>query len=122
MKIAVASEGKMVSEHFGHCEGFTFFEIEDKQIKEKFYFANPGHKRGFLPVFLQEKGADLVIAGGMGSGAIDHFKDKGIEIISGVHGEIEDAVKKYLKGELKSTDAVCNEHQYRHSCECECED
>lgn len=29
MKIAVASEGKMVTEHFGHCEGFAIFEIEN---------------------------------------------------------------------------------------------
>ncbi len=26
MKIAVASEGKMVTEHFGHCENFFLYE------------------------------------------------------------------------------------------------
>ena len=35
MKIAVASEGKMVTEHLGHCEGFAIFETEDNQIKIK---------------------------------------------------------------------------------------
>ena len=29
MKIAVASEGKNVSGHFGHCEGFTIYDVEE---------------------------------------------------------------------------------------------
>ena len=28
MKIAVASENEMVTEHFGHCLNFNVFEIE----------------------------------------------------------------------------------------------
>jgi hypothetical protein len=41
MKIAVASEGKMVTEHFGHCEGFTIFEAENKQIRTSNLFRIP---------------------------------------------------------------------------------
>ena len=32
MKIAVASEKEMVTEHFGHCEGFMIFDTENNQI------------------------------------------------------------------------------------------
>lgn len=32
MKIVVASEGKYVSEHFGHCEGFTVYELEKNKM------------------------------------------------------------------------------------------
>ena len=39
MKIAVASEGKMVTEHLGHCEGFAIFETEDNQIKIKEFYS-----------------------------------------------------------------------------------
>ena len=35
MKIAVASEGKMVTEHFGHCESFNIFEVENNRIVKK---------------------------------------------------------------------------------------
>ena len=32
MRIAVASEGKNVTEHFGHCEGFLIYDAENREI------------------------------------------------------------------------------------------
>lgn len=32
MKIAVASDNGMVTEHFGHCEEFMVFDAENNQI------------------------------------------------------------------------------------------
>ena len=32
MKIAVASVGKDVAEHFGHCEAFALFDVDNGQI------------------------------------------------------------------------------------------
>ena len=111
MKIAVASEGKMVTEHFGHCEGFVIFEAENNEIKGKEFVPNPGHRPGFLPVFLHDKGVNVIISGGMGGGAIDIFNDKNIRVITGARGDAEAAVVSYLKGELKSTGSVCHEHR-----------
>jgi predicted Fe-Mo cluster-binding NifX family protein len=116
MKIAVASEGKMVTEHFGHCEGFAIFEIENNQIKNKVFIPNPGHRPGFLPVFLHEKDVNVIISGGMGGGAVDIFNEKDIEVITGARGDAEAAVKGYLKGELKSTGSVCHDHQHADGC------
>lgn len=116
MKIAVASEGKMVTEHFGHCEAFTIFNCKDNDIIKIESIANPGHKPGFLPNFLNDLGVNVIISGGMGGGAIDIFNEKNIEVIIGASGEAEVAVKKYLKGELKSTGSVCHEHQHSHEC------
>ncbi len=116
MKIAVASEGRMVTEHFGHCEGFALFEIENDQIKSRQFIPNPGHRPGFLPVFLHDNGIDVIISGGMGGGAIDIFNEKGMTIVTGASGDAETAVKRYLQGDLKSTGGVCHEH--RHSDEC----
>ena len=56
MKIAVANEGKLVSGHFGHCEGFTIYDVNDNKILDKKFVPNPGHKPGFLPVFKRAKG------------------------------------------------------------------
>ncbi len=116
MKIAVASEGKMVTEHFGHCQGFAIFEVENNQIRSKGFIPNPGHKPGFLPVFLYDKGVNVIIAGGMGAGAADIFNEKGIEVITGAQGDAETAVEGYLKGELKSTGSICHEHQHHDEC------
>ena len=76
------------------------------------FVPNPGHRPGFLPVFLAEKGVKVIISGGMGQGAIDIFNEKGIEVIVGASGSSESAVKAYLKGELKSTGSVCHEHNH----------
>ena len=52
MRIAVASEGKNVTEHFGHCEGFLIYDAENGEILKEEMVLNPGHKPGFLPNFL----------------------------------------------------------------------
>ena len=48
MKIAVASEGRNITEHFGHCENFNIFYIEDKKIVKSESIPNPGHRPGFF--------------------------------------------------------------------------
>jgi Mrp family chromosome partitioning ATPase/predicted Fe-Mo cluster-binding NifX family protein len=116
MKIAVASEEKMVTEHFGHCVNFNIFEIEGGKITKSESLSNPGHKPGFLPNYLNDMGVNVIISGGMGAGAIDIFNEKNIEVIVGASGSAEEAVKAYLAGTLKSTGSVCHEHMYVDEC------
>lgn len=116
MKIAVASEDKLVSGHFGHCEGFTIYDVNDNKILDKKFVPNPGHKPGFLPVFLKEQKADIIISGGMGAHAQELFNENGIEVVVGAQGASDDIVHRYLKGELKSTGSVCTEHQHEGHC------
>ncbi|MGH4141058.1 NifB/NifX family molybdenum-iron cluster-binding protein [Clostridium sp.] len=116
MKIAVASDGKQVSGHFGHCEGFTIYEVEEGKTANKNFTPNPGHKPGYLPVFLKELNVNLIIAGGMGETAQNLFNEKGIEVVVGAQGLSDDIVQKYINGELKSTGSVCKEHEHEGHC------
>jgi predicted Fe-Mo cluster-binding NifX family protein len=116
MKIAVASEGEMVTEHFGHCESFSIFEAENNKIVKSETIANPGHRPGFLPNFLNDRGVNVIIAGGMGSGAIEIFDEKGIEVVTGARGNAKVAAEQYISGKLKSTGSVCHEHQHHDEC------
>lgn len=116
MKIAVACEGKLVTEHFGHCESFAIFEAQDQKIVSKEVIPNPGHRPGFLPVFLSDRGVNVIISGGMGGGAVDIFNEKGVEVITGASGDAQAAVDSYLQGKLKSTGSVCHEHQHADEC------
>ena len=68
MKIAVASEGKNVAEHFGHCEACTIVDADKGRIVKEERIPNPGHKPGFLPNFLHEKGITAIISGGWDPG------------------------------------------------------
>ena len=116
MKIAVASEGQMVTGHFGHCENFNIFTAENKQIVTEESIRNPGHKPGFLPNFLNDRGVNVIISGGMGAGAIEIFAEKGIETITGVTGDAKAAVEAYLNGTLKSSGSVCHDHEHQGNC------
>jgi len=116
MKIAVASEGKMVTEHFGHCEGFNIFTVENNKISKREFVQNPGHKPGLLPNYLNDMGVKVIISGGMGGGAIEIFNEKGIQVVTGATGDAEGAANRFLAGKLESTGSVCHEHQHQDSC------
>jgi predicted Fe-Mo cluster-binding NifX family protein len=116
MRIAVASDNGMVTEHFGHCQGFMIFDTENGQILKSETVANPGHRPGFLPNFLNDKGVNVIISGGMGAGAINIFNEKNIEVIIGGRGDAKEAVELYLQGRLQSTGSVCHEHQHFGDC------
>ncbi len=111
MKIAVAADNGMVAQHFGHCQGFEIFNVENNEIRDRNFVQNPGHKPGFLPNFLGDLGVGVIMAGGMGGGAIDIFNQRGIDVFTGVVGAAQENVEKYLKGQLESTGSVCHEHQ-----------
>jgi predicted Fe-Mo cluster-binding NifX family protein len=116
MKIAIASEEKYVSGHFGHCEGFIVYEVENDKILKKSFVESPGHRPGFLPVFLKDLSVDVIVAGGMGETAQQLFGENGIEVVVGAQGLCDDAAQKYLKGELKSTGSICREHKHEGNC------
>lgn len=118
-KIAVAYDNGMVAGHFGHCEAFAIFDTEGSSIVWVEEVVNPGHKPGFLPSFLSDKGAAVIIAGGMGEGAVNKFKEKGIEIVVGASGDAREAVQAYLDGRLQSDESVCHRHEH-HSDSCTC--
>lgn len=116
MKIVAAAMGNQVAQHFGHCENFLFFETENDQILNVESVPNPGHRPGFLPNFLADNGAKVIIAGGMGGGAVDIFNERGVEVIVGASGDARAAVEAYLQGKLVSTGSVCHEHAHADEC------
>lgn len=116
MNVAIVVDGDFVAAHFGHCEGFKLFEISDGLPVGQRYLANPGHKPGLLPELLGQEGVHVVIAGGMGGGAMDLFNEKSIVVFTGASGTIEEVLDQYLAGTLVSDRIICQEHQHADSC------
>lgn len=117
IKIAIACENGKVAGHFGHCESFSIYGTENGKIVTEDNVPNPGHRPGFLPNFLNDLGANVIISGGMGGGAIQIFNEKGIEVITGAMGDSKIVAEAYLAGSLKSTGSVCHEHAHHGECE-----
>ncbi|MFA7673768.1 MAG: NifB/NifX family molybdenum-iron cluster-binding protein [Clostridia bacterium] len=116
MRIAVAGEGYSVTEHFGHCIDFLIYDVESGVIIKEESIPNPGHRPGFLPNFLADRGVNVIISGGMGGGAVDIFNERNVEVVVGASGDARTAAENYLKGELQTTGSVCHEHQYEDEC------
>ena len=107
MKIAISTDGGKVCAHFGRASEFTFITIENDKVIDKVVLPNPGHTVGSIPRFVNEQGANCMIAGGMGHRAVDFFKQYNIDVIVGVTGEIDDVIEKILKGTLEGGESLC---------------
>lgn len=111
MKIAIPMADGKLSMHFGHCDRFALIEADlaAKQIVKREDLEAPPHEPGLLPKWLAERGANLIIAGGMGQRAQALFCEHGIEVIIGAPAETpENLVDSYLAGTLQSGENVCD--------------
>ena len=111
MQIAIPTAGGRLAMHFGHCEAFAMVEV-DPEKKEILVIATveaPAHAPGALPRFLAQKGANVIIAGGMGSRAQGLFAEQGIEVVVGAPSEAPGAiVRAYLDGTLETGGNICD--------------
>lgn len=114
--VAIACEGELISQHFGHCRNFNLYSIENGKVVNKKKVNNPGHKPGFLPVFLHDLKVNVLITGGIGAGAITIFNEKGIKVYSGAVGSSDEAVDNFINGTLESTGSICHDHSYEDEC------
>ena len=105
MKIAVPlAEGKL-SMHFGHCESFALLDVDAaaKRIISRQDLDAPPHQPGLLPPWLAERGANVIIAGGMGQRAQALFAQQGIEVVVGAACETpERLVNEYMANRSRS--------------------
>lgn len=107
MKIAVATDGVRVAEHFGRCPEYTIFTVNNEKIESKIVIPNPGHEPGFLPRYLAERGINCIIAGGMGPRAQGLFEQQNIKTVVGARGLVDEVIDAYLKGQLEVGESTC---------------
>ena len=125
MKIAVATTDKVnVSEHFGTAPYFLVVEMEDGKLVNEKVRNKPCHEKfsgGEEHAQVDERGAhgftasasrrhkemgevvkdcEAIIAGRMGSGAYEDFRELGLKVIATDVKDIKEAVSLYVKGEL----------------------
>lgn len=107
MRVAISTDGELVSQHFGRCPSFTIVDLQDGRVVAKEVVDNPGHEPGFIPQFLHAKGVKCIVAGGMGMRARGFFNEFGIDSIMGVSGKVDDVIKKLLDGTLEEGESLC---------------
>ncbi|OFZ23413.1 MAG: ATPase [Bdellovibrionales bacterium RIFOXYA1_FULL_36_14] len=111
MRIAVPVANKELCNHFGHCEVFSFFDVDEKSKKiiTRNDITPPPHEPGILPKWIGGQGANLVLAGGMGQRAQELFKENGVKVVVGVsESNPEKAVLDFLNNKLTTGANVCD--------------
>lgn len=119
MKIAVTYEDGQVFQHFGHCEAFKVYDVEDKKIHASKVIGTGGNGHEALAVFLKNQGVEVLICGGIGGGARTALGQAGIEFYPGASGDADQAVEALLNGTLAyDPNTMCNHHHEggEHSC------
>lgn len=116
MKIAIPTKNNVVDDHFGHCEAYTIFTIENGSVQNTEIFPSPagcGCKSDIAKV-LNNKGVTVLLAGNMGGGALNVISAEGIEVMRGNSGNVETLVADYLQGKLQDSGVGCASHEAHH--------
>jgi len=118
-RIAVPSNGKggmdeKRSGHFGHCDVFTFIDVENGEIKQISTIGNQEHVQGgcMVPVnLLASHHVNALIVGGIGMRPLMGFKQAGIDVYhDSERTEIKSVVEDLIAGKLPQIkdDQVCS--------------
>lgn len=122
MKIAApVTPSNEIDSHFGHCSFYNVYTISDQQITDIEKIDSPqgcGCKSNIANV-LASKGVTLMLAGGIGEGAINVLNYSGIDVIRGCSGDATEVVKLYLSGSVQDSGSSCQQHHgdHDHSCQ-----
>jgi len=124
MKIAVPlTENKQIDDHFGHCEYYGVYTASDsKEITDMQILPSPqgcGCKSN-IAMDLAGDGVTVMLAGGMGEGAVNVLSNFGIKVIRGCSGDATEVVKMFISGNLTDSGVSCMQHEHHngegHSC------
>lgn len=118
MKIAIPTRDGMVDNHFGHCDHYTIWTVEQKQIIASEIYPSPvgcGCKSD-VAERLAEMGVSVMLAGNMGDGANNKLQSAGIKVIRGCSGKVEEVLRSYLSGYIMDSGISCSAHEGHHEC------
>jgi len=114
MKIALPSNQDQVDEHFGHCEYFTVFTIDDQNKIQSQETVTPpagcGCKSNIAQT-LARMDVKYMLAGNMGQGAVNILGSNGIQVLRGCSGNVREVTEKWLSGTLRDSGLSCVKHE-----------
>ena len=121
MKICIpTAEGKLCG-HFGHCESFTFAEINPEtgeilSIEEKVPEEGISCQSAY---WISEQGVSKILAGGMGGRPMMIFAQNGVEVVAGCPElPIKEILNNYMSHTLVAGENACggegHDHQHCH--------
>jgi predicted Fe-Mo cluster-binding NifX family protein len=127
VRVAVSADDgsgldSVVSPHFGRCPYFIVVDLEGCDVQQVTAVTNPyysHHQPGQVPRFIRERGADVMLTGGMGRRAIALFEQYGIQAVTGAAGTVRRSLEQYLGGALQGAqpcrESMEHAHEHEHT-------
>ena len=115
-KIAVpVTSSNQIDGHFGHCEFYNVYSVSDKNVITEIQTIKSeqgcGCKSNIASV-LFEQGVTVMLAGGIGGGAINVLNSVGIQVIRGCSGDAHEIVELYITGKISDSGESCFQHEH----------
>lgn len=101
MKVAIPRFRERVAPCFEYSATITIFTIEQGKVVSQCDFALQSSVALDRVRLLRDQEVDVLICGGVQESFEDLVKARGIEVLSWVSGEVEDLLKRFIKGKLK---------------------
>lgn len=115
--VCMPLEGGAFTSHFGHAEEMLFAEIVDGKVTKKEVATPPPHEPGVIPNWVADKGATIMLAGGMGAKAQQILAERGVQVVTGITESAPDAVlQAFIKNTLTTSDKNLCGHGEGHAC------
>ena len=122
MRIAVSADNdggldSLVSPHFGRCPFFVLVDVDNGAVARVQTVRNPyygNHQPGQVPSFIYSRGANVLLSGGMGAGAVSYFNQYGIAVATGASGTVGQVIDRYLAGNLVDSQPCCPDDGGHH--------
>jgi predicted Fe-Mo cluster-binding NifX family protein len=110
--------GEIVSGHFGRAPYFAWFQVENREIRDRGIVPNDSSHfggRGLPPERMMAMGAEIVISAGMGQRAIAMFQNSTVAVLRATNPSTEQSIKDYTDGKLEElTEGCLHAHEHAH--------
>lgn len=120
-KIAIpVSENNQVDGHFGHCKYYNIYTVSEnnsiQNVEQLPSEEGCGCKSNIASV-LAGQGVQVMLAGGIGAGAINVLNKWNIDVIRGCSGDVDALIKLYVDGLIEDSGVTCaHTHEEGHEC------
>jgi predicted Fe-Mo cluster-binding NifX family protein len=121
MKIAVSTRENKVDDHFGHCESYTIFEVNEMGVivdTEILPSPNGCGCQSNIAAILHEKEVQVLLAGNMGNGAYGHLNNLEIRVYRGCSGDVRQLAEAYIQGNIIDSGSACQHHEHEDGHQC----
>ncbi|MBM6758466.1 NifB/NifX family molybdenum-iron cluster-binding protein [Bacteroides mediterraneensis] len=120
-KIALPTRNGVVDDHFGHCEFYTIFTVDEENCITRTQVLPSSQGCGCksdIASKLQADGVTVMLAGNMGAGALAKLSACGITVIRGCQGSVMQVAEDYLAGKIQDSGVECAHHHEGEDHQC----